>query len=428
MGRRISLVTWLCWLVIFSEGYDIGVMGAVLPGLMKDPTWHLSPVLAGALASAALCGMFVGGFLVGALSDTYGRRRCLLGCITLFSVSMLGAAFAGTPLLFALFRFASGIGIGGAIPVAAALTTEFAPAGRRNREFALMYSGYSLGIFAAAMASYAFLQALGWRAVVAFGGLPLLLVPVLAILLPESVAYLAAHGRLADAEKTARRFGIAVPFAGQHHEPARSVIGSLVALFDPSVRRATIGFALTFIASMVLVFGLNTWLPEIMRSAGYDLGPSILFLGVFALSSAIGGILLGAIADRIGRRPTIAGAFFAGVLAILALAWPGPLLLTYALVAVAGIGTVAAAVLLTSYVSAFYPPNLKATAVGFCGSVSRSGAVAGPMLGGIIAAQKLPFAYNFIIFGLIGLIAAVCIFIVPAKSTDMVAEGALAIA
>jgi len=412
--RESWLVKALCWFAVFSEGYDIGVLGAVLPGLMKDPKWHLSPLLAGALASAALIGMCIGGLGIGMLSDRAGRRACFLWCLALFSLSMAGAAFAPSPLAFAGFRLLSGIGIGGIIPVAAALTTEFAAPRRRNRDFALMYSGYSIGIFASAIVSFFWLQPFGWRAVLAVGVLPLLLVPIAWALLPESVAYLARRGRMEEAEQTARDFKIAIPGS----TASTSESGAVGRLFAPALARATMGFALTYITSMILVFGLNTWLPQIMRSAGYALGPSILFLAVFALSSAIGGVILGAVSDRVGRRATTAGAFLMGAAAIVLLSWPMGLAATYVLVALAGIGTVSAAVLLTSYASAFYPPEMRATAVGFFGSISRSGAITGPMLGGVVAAQHLPFAWNFLVFAFVGLLAAGCIFIVPIRGGD----------
>ncbi len=404
----------LCWLGVFSEGYNLGVMGAVLPGILKDPEWHLTMVEAGALASAALVGMFVGGIGIGAISDHWGRRRCFIGCFALLTLTMAAAAAVHQLALFAVLRFLSGIGIGGIIPVAAALTSEFAAPERRNREFTLMYSGYAVGIFVAALVSYFLLARLGWRAVMGIGGGLAVLLPVVIAALPESVAYLLRSGQPEKAMFTAARFQVAMPAAGDPGPKEKG--GSVMALFGPSLRRATAGFALTYIFGMILVYGLNTWLPQIMRSAGYDLGPSILFLGVFALSSAVGGVVLGAISDSIGQQRTICAAFAVGVAAVLGLSYHMPQLLTYMVVAVAGIGTVSASVLLTSYASAFYPPHLKSTAVGFCGSISRSGAIAGPMIGGLVAAQGLPFIWNFMIYALAGVISACCILIVPGRS------------
>lgn len=415
--RAISArVTWLCWFALFAEGYDMGALGAVMPGLLSDRAWHLTPATAGLLGSAALVGMFFGAYLFGTVSDRSGRKRCLLICLALFSLASGCAAVAPTPTWFAVFRCISGLGIGGVVPVAAALTSEFAPPGQQNRQFALMYSGYSLGILGSAIASFLLLQSHGWRLVIGLGVLPVLLLPLIARLLPESVIYLRSCGREAEAAATAARFGIELPETiptGQC--PATNSARGLKALFASGVRRATIGFWIATFAAMVLVYGLNTWLPQIMRSAGYDLGPSILFLGVFALASSAGGIVLGFFADRVGRSRTITAAFLMGALAILSLAHAWPLTLTYSVVALAGIGSVSAAVMVTSYLASYFPPTLRATAVGCCLSFSRFGAVSGPMLGGLIASYKLHFEWNFVAFSSAALMAAAAILLVPTR-------------
>ena len=68
------IVTGMCWCAMFAEGYDLGALGAVLPSMMNDPVWHLAPALAGMMASAALVGMFFGGYLFGVVGDRYGRK------------------------------------------------------------------------------------------------------------------------------------------------------------------------------------------------------------------------------------------------------------------------------------------------------------------------------------------------------------------
>lgn len=174
-SRVTARVLMVCWLAILFEGYDVGVMGVVLPALADDKAWHLSPLQLGALGSYGLLGMFFGAFLIGTLSDLLGRRRMLLTCAALFSLTMAGAAWAPTPGWFALFRFVGGLGLGGVIPVAAALTIEYSAPHRRNFNYGLMYSGYSLGILCAAAVAIQLLPELGWRGVVACGAVPLVL-------------------------------------------------------------------------------------------------------------------------------------------------------------------------------------------------------------------------------------------------------------
>ncbi|SEK00780.1 MFS transporter, AAHS family, benzoate transport protein [Sphingobium sp. AP50] len=410
-------VTWLCWFGLLAEGYDLGVFGAVLPGLLSDRLWKLTAVQAGMLASLALVGMFLGGFLIGTISDRIGRRGCFIGCIALFSAATGAAATALDPTVFGLFRFISGIGVGGMIPVASALVTEFAPPERRGREFAIMYSGYSIGIFAAALVGYVFLASHGWRAVMLVGASPLLLLPVLAAKLPESPALLLRAGKVDRARAIASRFGVDLR---QHDAQRVGAAGWRMALriFAPEYRRATAGFWAATFLGMVVVYGLNTWLPQIMRSGGYDLGPSLLFLGVFALASSAGGVLLGILADRWGRGRVIASAFLLGAVAILLLATRWPLPVTYVVVAAAGVGSVSAAVLVTAYLASYFPADLRATAVGWCLSFSRSGAIAGPMLGAAVVQARLPTATNFQIFAVMALLSGIAILVVPSPPRD----------
>ena len=198
----------VCWLAILFEGYDVGVMGAVLPAMAEDRQWNLSALALGALSSYALVGMLVGALAVGTLSEILGRRRMLLACVGVFSLSMAGAAWAPTPGLFALFRLAGGLGLGGVIPVAAALTIEYSPTERRSFNYGLMYSGYSFGILSAAFLSMQWLPQIGWRGVIAAGALPLLALWPMARALPESLEYLVGKGRLSQARALAARLGV----------------------------------------------------------------------------------------------------------------------------------------------------------------------------------------------------------------------------
>jgi MFS transporter, AAHS family, benzoate transport protein len=146
-ARTSLLVAALCWTGIFTEGYDVGVLGAILPAVATDPSWRLTSIELGALGSWTLFGMVVGGIL----SDLYGREPLFIGCFTLFTVCAIITAFTPTPAWFGFSRLVGGLGLGGIIPVAAALTIEYSPARRKSFNYGIMYSGYSVGILAAAL-------------------------------------------------------------------------------------------------------------------------------------------------------------------------------------------------------------------------------------------------------------------------------------
>ncbi|HHE6468911.1 TPA: MFS transporter [Providencia rettgeri] len=412
--KTTSKVLLICWMSILFEGYDVGVMGAVLPTLAEYKQWSLSPLELGALSSYALVGMFFGAFIIGTLSELYGRRRMLLACVTLFSLTMLGAAFAPTPWVFGLMRFIGGIGLGGVIPVAAALTIEYSPIEKRSFNYGIMYSGYSLGILSAALVAIWLLELFGWRSVIALGALPLLLIWPMARILPESLEYLTHKGLHSEAKNLAKKLDIDYQSSSEHVQHKSQSIKEIVAVvFAWSHLRATTCFWIALFCGMLLVYGLNTWLPTIMRKEGYNLGSSLTFLIVFSLASAIGGLFLGKIADKYGVRNSVAFFFLLGAIGVGCLIFKQNIYMNYVLVAFAGVGSISAALILTGYIANYYPSNVRASATGWALSFSRIGAMTGPMFGAYIASLGIATSWNFIAFAIVAVIAAIAVILLP---------------
>ncbi|QCJ71349.1 MFS transporter [Providencia heimbachae] len=413
--KTTSKVLLICWMSILFEGYDVGVMGAVLPTLAEYKQWDLSPLELGALSSYALVGMFFGTFIIGTLSELYGRRRMLLACVSLFSLTMLGAAFAPTPWIFGLMRFIGGIGLGGVIPVAAALTIEYSPAEKRSFNYGIMYSGYSLGILSAALVAMWLLEQFGWRSVIAFGAIPLLLIWPMARILPESLEYLSHKGLHSQANKLADKLDIHYQPSIEQQQKSQSIKEIIAVVFAKKHLRATACFWIALFCGMLLVYGLNTWLPSIMRKEGYNLGSSLTFLIVFSLASAIGGLFLGKIADKYGVRNSVAFFFLLGAIGVGCLIFKQNIYMNYILVAFAGIGSISAALILTGYIANYYPSNARASATGWALSFSRIGAMTGPMFGAYIASLGIATSWNFIAFAVVAVIAATAVIMLPAN-------------
>jgi AAHS family benzoate transporter-like MFS transporter len=412
--RRVLLA---CWLAILAEGYDVGVLGAVLPALAEYRAWDLTPLELGGLGSYALIGMLIGAMVIGTLSDRVGRRRMLLASVVIFTTMQLGAALASSPELFGFFRLLGGLGMGGIIPVAAALTIEYSAPHRRSFNYGLMYSGYSLGILVAALLALLLLPTLGWRWVVGAGFVPVLLLPVLARLVPESLEYLVGKGRAEDAARVAARLGVE-PFVPGHWAPAEAPRSagwrqSLTAMFSRDWLRPTVFFWISLFCGMVLVYGLNTWLPSIMRSAGYALGPALTFLVVFSLASAAGGVALGWAADAYGKKLILMTFYLLGGVGILLLMFPNSIVVNYVFVALAGIGSISTSLVLTGWVADYYPSYARATATGWALSFARIGAISGPLIGGWIGSMALPFQWNFVVFAAVALVAAGAVALIP---------------
>ncbi|MFB9121857.1 MFS transporter [Paraburkholderia dipogonis] len=411
----------LCFLTIVTEGYDIGVMGTIVPSMLADPVWKLTPIEVGAMSSAALFGTLFGSYFISVLTDLIGRKRLLIACVALFSLSMLGASLSTTPFVFGVMRFIGGLGLGGVISAAAALTVEYSPAAKRNLNFAIMYSGYAIGALISAVVGIAFLGSHGWRFVVGIGALPLIAIPFLIAMLPESLAYLMASGRTRDAQTLAERLGLSL-YAIDAFPAGKTAAPSIKSVFGEVFSRGNLWSTLCLwvaqIAAVLVIYGLGTWLPQLMRKLGYDLGSSLTFLAVFMLSSAIGGILIGQVSDRIGPRKTIVGGYVIGALAICGLTIKGSVTTNYVLVALAGLGSIGVAMVQLGYIANFYRPFARASATGWAVGVGRFGAMAGPMVGAWFASSHLDVRLNFVAFAVSGLVAALAIALSNAKQHD----------
>lgn len=426
--RTTGLVLICCWLAILAEGYDVGVLGAVLPALAEYKQWNLSPLALGGLGSYALIGMLVGALFIGTLSDLVGRKKMLLASMVIFTLTQAGAAWAPTPELFGLFRLIGGLGMGGVIPVAAALTIEYSAPNRRSYNYGLMYSGYSLGIVAAALAAMFVLPVGGWRAVIAIGAAPIVLLPIIWKFLPESLEYLESKGRKTEAKALAAKLEIAdyqpVATVAQLGSQASSHTAdpwwkTITTMFSRKYLRSTVFFWVSLFCGLVLVYGLNTWLPSIMKKAGYDLGSSLTFLLVFSLASAIGGLLLGRAADKYGKKLILVVFYILGGLGIMLLVFPNTMVVNLLFVAFAGVGSISTSLVLTGYIADYYPAKVRGTATGWALSFARLGAISGPLIGGWIAGSKLPFEANFAIFAGIAVVAAAAVAMIPKPQPEV---------
>ncbi|MEU7815300.1 aromatic acid/H+ symport family MFS transporter [Pseudonocardia sp. NPDC049154] len=362
--RSGLIVIALCFLTIVFDGYDLIVYGSVVPSLLAEPGWDLGPAEAGAIGSYALAGMLIGALGAGAITDALGRRRIMLIGITWFSLLMIVCSLAPNPELLGLFRFLAGLGLGGVIPSAIALTVEYAPRGRRQLYNALMFAGYSVGGVLAAVLALSLVADHGWRPLLAIGAAPLLIVlPLAWRFLPESVGYLLAKGRDDEAETLAARYGVDLPALREERAAAAGAAGPK-ALFRKGMLGATLLFGAASFCGLLLVYGLNTWLPQIMRQAGYPLGSAFTFLLVLNLGAIVGAVIASLLADRFGPKPVTVGAFLLATLCLLVLSQRVDTGLLMVAVAVAGLGSVGTQILVNGYVAVHYPASIRATALG----------------------------------------------------------------
>lgn len=417
--KSAAAVIFLCFVAIVFDGYDLVVYGAIVPTLLEYEPWGLTPVQTGAYGSYALAGMFFGALIVGYLTDVIGRRKVMLACVSLFSILMIATSMAPTPELFGLFRFLAGLGLGGVIPTAIAVTVEFSQPQRRNLNNALMFSGYAVGGILSALCAIAFLDVIGFRGLLAIGGLPLItVVPLLYFFLPESPAYLRAQGRSAEADQIAEDYGIPVGSTVRPSEPATDQEkprrgNQILNILRGRWAVATVLFCVAGIAGQTLVYGLNTWMPTLLVTAGYTLTSSLSFLLTVNIGAVIGAVISSRLADRFGPRPVTAVAFFSSGAALVLMGLGiFPLGVMYVLVAIVGFGSIGAQILVNGFVATYYADATRATALGVTLGIGRIGAVLAISGGGVLVAAELSTFTNFAVWGgaaVLGIAAVLCV-------------------
>lgn len=410
--RTISWVVFLSAAALVFDGYDLVVYGTVVPVLLADPS-HLgtvTPGQAGTLGSYALVGVLVGALAAGAVGDRVGRRKVMLVNLAWFSIGMAVTATTQSVAAFGLFRFLTGIGVGALVATVGALVAEFAPPGQRNRYNAIVYSGVPAGGVLAALTAIALGDSIGWRGLFWIGALPIvLLLPLAVWFLPESPKWLVAHGRTAEAEAVSVRTGIPVPAP----EPEVADKVGFPALASRRFAYPTALLGLMSFAGLLLTYGLNTWLPQIMGEQGYGKNHALTFLLVLNLAAIVGGLVASYVADRVGAKRVVAATFVLAAfsLAILPLSLPAGVL--FLAVGLAGVGTIGTQVLIYGLVSNYYPTRARAAGVAWCAGFGRLGGIVGPIIGGVLVGAGVGGSTAFQLFAVVSLAGAVVALAVP---------------
>ncbi|MET8472686.1 aromatic acid/H+ symport family MFS transporter [Streptomyces sp. NPDC006422] len=364
----------LCWLTVLLEGYDLVALGATIPTLLKTHHLGFTAADATAVATVSLVGVAVGAAGLGPLTDRFGRRGMLIGSVLLFSVFTLVTPLAPNVAVFGVLRFLAGLGLGACMPVALTVMSENLPESRRASASTFTMTGYHVG---AVLTSLLALAVAGdWHWLFYGGGVAgLLVVPLMWWKLPESAAYLAAK-RQPQGERVGMRD-----------------------LLGPRSRRTTLAVWGGSFMGLLLVYGLNTWLPQLMRSAGYPISRSIALLLVLNVGAVIGLVVAGIVADTYGIRRVARVWFAAGavLLAVLSLRIESSLLLN-ALVLLTGVFVFSAQVLIYGYVAHVFPARTRGTALGLASAVGRLGSITGPFVTGALVTAGIAHPWGFWFF------------------------------
>lgn len=379
----------------FFSAFDSLTIAFTMPLLATE--WQLAPHEVALVFATGYVGQAIGAVAFGRAAETYGRRRALRWTLGLLSVLTLCSGLASGPIVFAVLRFLQGLGLGGEMPVGAAYVNELCPARWRGRAVLSLAVVYAVGVLLTGAIAVAVIPALGWRAMFAIGGLPLLLAIFLPRLMPESPRWLSAKARHEEAGKTLGGIERALLASGTVlAEPAiltgplleDDAPGGLAALFHGALAARTLMIWMVALCASISGYGLVTWMPTLYTTAlRLPLATALLY-GLYGTAAGAAGVLAAALLiDRIGRRPLFLGGFGGGAACLACLAITGAQLAPFQIMGLAAAGIGFLSVLLSgiyAYAPELYSIRTRALGTGAASAWERIGAIAGPILVGYI--------------------------------------------
>lgn len=398
-GRRLAAVL-LGWFFVVFDGYDLIVYGTVQSSLMEE--WNLTAATAGTIGSTAFVGMVIGAVYIGRLSDRIGRKAAVIGSVVILSVFTLLCAFAPNPWVFGALRLLAGIGLGGLVPSVNAMVSDLVPRHTMSKWSTVMMSGVPIGGSIAAVVAQFVVPShdeWGWRFMFLIALIPILVgLPLALKIIPND--------KEIEADYAAREGRADAAHAAEIGDTSGAEVGFRDLLGD-RYRMISIWFALATFVTLLAWYGLGTWLPKLMQTAGYDFGAALNFTLALNLGAVIGSIVTAWAGDKFGPlRSGVVAAGVAGVALLMLLAEP-PVAAVYVILILAGVGTHGTQILIISAIAQFYPHKLRGTALGWALGVGRIGAVLAPQLAGLLLGWGLGVGSNYLLFGCSALLSAV---------------------
>jgi AAHS family 4-hydroxybenzoate transporter-like MFS transporter len=388
LSRYQLLIAILCAMVLFMDGFDAQAMGFVAPALIDQ--LQIARASLGPVFSSGLVGIMIGALVFGPLADRFGRKPVLVFCTVLFGAcSLLTATATSLPSLL-VYRLITGFGLGGAMPNAVALTSEFMPKRSRATAVTLMFVGFSIGAAVGGFVAAGLMARFGWQSVFVTGGvIPFAIAVLLIALLPESIRFLLMKG--GEDRRIAQSLSRIAP--GVSPDLARSLVIEerpaqefvVKQLFTAGRAPMTLLMWVIFFMSLLDLYFLNAWLPTVIHDAGIVIEQAIVLTALFQVGGAVGSLIMGRLLDRFLSFGVLACAYLsAGVFVFFIGAAGKSVALLAITIFAAGCGVIGGQSSANALSAEFYPTPMRATGVGWALGIGRVGSIIGPLLGGAL--------------------------------------------
>jgi MFS transporter, AAHS family, 4-hydroxybenzoate transporter len=402
----------LCFLVVALDGFDTALVGFIAPAVQS--AWSVGPAELTPLMMAGLFGLLIGSFVFGPLSDRFGRKKLLVITTALFGIMSVAAGFSENISQLTALRFLTGLGLGGALPNAITLCSEYSPDQRRASLVALMVCGFTVGMAASGVIATAVIPTLGWQSVLFIGGaLPLLLVPMLIAMLPESANFMALVGNRTEQIWAALNRIAPGKLAPETEFKTLTMIQGAPArqIFAEGYGAGTLLLWCGFFMSLLIVYLVGNWLPLILTESGVAKSTAGLVTTGFHLGGSVGAIVLGRLMDRFDENKVLGASYaMASIVILLISLASGTVALVAAGVFAAGFCISGAQVGLNAMASGYYPTSARGTGVSWANGIGRMGSIVGSLIGGTLLAVGWGASSIFLLLAVPALMASAAIF------------------
>lgn len=383
-------VVTLMFLVALVDSYDQISLAFAAPSLVRE--WGIPRSAMGPIFSAQMLGLMIGGILFGYVGDRLGRKFAVVSGMLLFGTLSLLTVAAGSITELLIIRFFVGVGVGGVIPNAIALSNEFSPKRYQVTAVALMFVGYVFGGVGGGMVSAWLIPQFGWEVVFFVGGIiPILLASLLVFTLPESIKFLAMSSTGKRQQEAARIAALMRPDLGI--TSATMIVNDAAAtekfvlrdLFVGKLKVMTLLVWLAYIANSITAFGLISWMPILIEGMGFDPKAAAMGTALLFAAAALGGLVMSRFVDRFGLSPlilmpAIGIPFVAGIGFLSA----NMTLILYILTTMTGFFVFGFQNSLHGVAGSIYPTSIRALGVGWALSIGKIGGIIGPFIGGVM--------------------------------------------